>query len=206
MHLSNCRKFPLCSLSLIVSLVVLTHEILSSCTPAVQLSTPPDNYKGPIAERPTIQKGDYWIYQRPNVTKFKTGSLYPNLDFPLWIGKKWSFPGGAVPVGTPQTSKIPRWPTNNDCYVVGFEQLTVAAGTFAAFKCECDCNLIAGVGYEPGCGQWKLWYAPDVKNVIRAETESTATTGELIEYKISRPSAKTSPSKASQSPTRPKSS
>jgi hypothetical protein len=45
--------------------------------------------------------------------------------------------------------------------------------------------------------------------VIRAETESTATTGELIEYKISPPSAKTTPSKAPanapQLPTGPKS-
>lgn len=175
----------------LLSLIAMTCGLLSSCAPTVQLPTPPENYKGPIAEQPAIQKGDYWVYERGGTTKLKTGSLYPNLDFPLWIGKKWTFPGSASRVGTPQNSKVPRLNANIDCYVTKFERVTVGAGRFDAFKCECDCNVIAGPEYEPGCGQWIIWYAPDARNVIKMNTEHTTTTGELINYKISRPAANT---------------
>jgi hypothetical protein len=59
--------------------------------------------------------------------------------------------------------------------------------------------------YEPGCGDWTIWYAPAVKNIIRTKTASTETSLELVEYKASRPapSAKVVQEKAPV-PTKPK--
>jgi hypothetical protein len=156
---------------------------VSSCSITPYSSTRPENYKGPVAERPGVQKGDYWIYQRGDLAKIKSTSPPSNIEFPLWIGKKWSYGGFAVRSGQSSTNPF-RVSTTNDCYVVAYKQVTVAAGTLWAFECECECNLIAGALYEPGCGQWTTWYAPDVKNIIRTKTESTDRTLELLEYKL----------------------
>ena len=52
---------------------------LVTCIPswAAVSERPPENYKGPIAERPMIQRGDYWIYQRADLTRIKSARLYP---------------------------------------------------------------------------------------------------------------------------------
>jgi hypothetical protein len=173
------------ALSLLVFLVSLS---ILSCAPPVQpLPTPPESYHGPVAEQPILQKGDYWVYQRASLTKTKIAALFPNIGFPLWIGKTWSYDGEALLRGQPQTSKASRTPTHVNCRVLAFNQVTVTAGTFGAFECECQCTVIS-VGYDTLCGTWTIWYAPDVKNVIRQKTESTETSLELVEYKVSRPS------------------
>ena len=156
---------------------------VNSCAVTPYGSTRPENYKGPVAERPDIQKGDYWIYQRGDLQKVRSTSLSGNIEFPLWIGKKWSYSGYAIRRGQPSTNPF-RITTSNDCYVVGYKQVTVPAGTFWAFECECECNLIAGPYNEPGCGQWITWYAPDVKNIIRTKAESTDRSIELLEHKV----------------------
>jgi hypothetical protein len=172
--------------------VVLFLPLISGCTPTAHLSTPPENYKGPIVERPQIQKGDYWVYQRGNLTKFKTAALPANIEFPVWVGKRWSYEGSAARPGQPATTPF-RISTTITCDAVAFKPITVAAGTFGAFECACDCSHSSPY-YEPGCGQWKFWYAPDVKNVIRTNTETTDTSLELLEYKLSViPAAKTAP-------------
>src|SRR3974390_216686 len=88
----------------------------------------------PIAEHPVLQQGDYWVYQRGNLTKTKTTTLRTNMGFPLWIGKTWSYEGQGLPRGSnPATSKENRAPTRVDCEAVAFNQVSVVAGTFAAF-------------------------------------------------------------------------
>jgi len=54
---------------------------------------PPENQPGSIAETPVIEPGDYWVYVRPDGTKFKRGGDISRKDvnFPLWIGKRWSY-------------------------------------------------------------------------------------------------------------------
>ncbi len=167
--------------------------VVSGCAPTVAPVNPPEGYKGPVAESPLVQNGDYWVYQRANTTRGKTSALVANLGFPLWIGKTWTYDGEALLWGQPQTSKAFRTPTHIDCYVAGFNQITVTAGTFNAFQCECQCNVI-NTGYDSLCGVWTIWYAPDVKNVIRQKSEKTESTFELVEYKLARPNpaAKTS--------------
>jgi hypothetical protein len=168
-------------------LVIFLSGLSLTCAPVTPPATPPETYKGPQAESPVLQKGEYWVYERANSTRVKTVGLAAKIGFPLWIGKSWSYEGEALLRGqSPETSKRLRTPTRINCQATAFRQVTVTAGTFAAFECECQCEVLTGP-YDSSCGQWTIWYAPEVKNVIRLKTESTATTMELIEYKASRP-------------------
>lgn len=169
----------------LLSSALFAHGMMMSCTVQPPPTTPPPNYMGPIAERPTFQRGDYWVYERGNLTRVKTVALAANVSFPLWLGRQWSFAGTAVPAGQPATSPT-RIPTTMDCHVVGYRQIEVPVGSFEAFVCECACTHIDS-GYEPGCGQWTIWYAPEVKNVVKLRTGGTESSLELIEYKASRP-------------------
>ncbi len=148
-------------------------------------ATPPEGYKGPTAERPEHQGGDYWVYQRGDATRVKFGTaLLTNIEFPLWVGKTWSYQGQARLAGQPQESKAFRSPTRIDCEVAGFTQITVAAGNFGAFECRCQCNALLPQ-YNPDCGAWTIWFAREVKNIVRIKTQSTTSSMELAEYKVS---------------------
>jgi hypothetical protein len=173
-------------------LIFLLNESLISCTPASPRALPPESYSGPMAEQPLFQKGDFWIYEAGNAVRTKSTGLYPNLNFPLWIGKTWSYETEVRRAYLPPSSMGSPLRGQVDCVVKAFDKLTVRAGTFEAFRCECDCELLIGEGqYQSGCGTWTIWYAPDVKNVIQTETANTSSSVELIQYKISRASAGT---------------
>ena len=177
-------------------LVLLLNEFLTSCTPPVFRALPPENYKGPVAEQPLLQQGDYWIYETGSATRAKSTRLYSNLAFPLWIGKTWSYETEARRANLPPISTSSPLRGQVDCSVKAFDKMTVKAGTFGAFRCECNCELLSRVGiYSSGCGAFTIWYAQDVKNVIQTKTASTSTSMELVEYKVSRlaPGAKVSP-------------
>ena len=179
--------------------VLLICGLISACVSTTpQASIPPESYKGPIAERPVFQQGDYWVYQRGNSTRVKSTVLAGNIGFPLWIGKTWSYDVEMIRAGQSPTSNTPRMSAISNCYVVAFKQVAVAAGTFEAFECECQCTH-QSAHYEPGCGEWTIWYAPVVKNIIRTRTGGTETSMELIEYRTSRPApgSKVPPAKAS---------
>ena len=164
---------------------VLVYGLVSSCTPPVPSVNPPENYKGPIAEGPKLQAGDYWIYERADGRRIKlgAGTFLSHLGFPLWVGKTWKYPGDAIR-SREDPATAPRVPTEIECEVTSFKAITVTAGAFEAFECNCQCTVHVG-GYEPYCGQWTVWYAPKIKNIVRIKTESTATSAELVEYEIS---------------------
>jgi hypothetical protein len=168
-------------------LILLLHEFLTSCTPAVSRAFPPQNYTGPMAEQPVLQKGDYWIYQAGNAARAKSTGLYPNLRFPLWVGKTWGYETEVRRANLPPSSTGSPLRGQVDCAVKAVDKLTVKAGTFETFRCECDCELLIVEGqYQSGCGTWTIWYAPEVKNVIQTKTASTSSSMELIEYKVVR--------------------
>jgi hypothetical protein len=167
--------------------ILFVYGVFASCAPTMSLVRPPESYKGPIAEKPVFLQGDYWVFERGNLAKIRSTALATNIEFPLWVGETWRYDGEALRAGQPATSKAPRFPTRIDCYVTAFKQVTVTAGTFDAFECECRCELIAAGRYEPGCGEWTIWYAPEAKNLIRTRTGSTETSVELIEYRASPP-------------------
>jgi hypothetical protein len=72
-----------------------------------------------------------------------------------------------------------------ECVAAAFETVTVTAGHFEAFQCKCQCTVSGMIGvYEDDCGTWTVWYAPQAKNIVLINTESTASSAELQEYKI----------------------
>jgi hypothetical protein len=117
-----------------------------------------------------VQRGDYWVYQLGNLTRVKATTLAADVGFPLWLGKVWSYEGQATRVGQSPTGATPRLLTRIDCRVTVFNRVTVAAGTFDAFECECQCTILSAGYYESGCDTWTIWYAPAVKNIIRTKT------------------------------------
>ncbi len=162
---------------------LLCLGVVLSCSPTNLPSTRPENYKGPVAERPVLQRGDYWVYQRGNATRGKSTALAANIEFPLWIGKTWSYEGASLLIGqSDATSKASRVPVRTECSVSAFNQVTVAAGTFGAFEGQCSCALIAN--QDRDCGERTIWYAPDVKNIVRMKTENTASSFELVEFRL----------------------
>jgi hypothetical protein len=162
--------------------------LISSCASSTPPSTPSENYKGPIAERPMLQNGDFWVFEHANGTKSKTTVLPSNIEFPLWKAKTWSYASEALKRGQPATSKASRIPVRIECTAVSFKSVTVTAGTFEAYECECQCNVVVG-RYDTDCGGWTFWYAPAVKNIIRTKTGSTDTSLELIQYRTSTQSS-----------------
>lgn len=167
-------------------LSVLAYVFIKGCAPTMSPVNPPENYKGPVAEGPKLQAGDYWIYERADGRRMKAGAgtFFSHLGFPLWVGKTWKYPSEATRRGhDPATSS--RIPAEIECEVTGFKETKVTAGTFDSFECKCRCEHYAGSHYESGCGEWTVWYAPKAKNIIRIKTESTATTAELVEYDVS---------------------
>ena len=159
--------------------------VVGNCTTTTNQLTPPENYKGPFAAQPNVRQGDFWIYQRGDSTRVKSTRPFSNLHFPLWIGKRWRSDVAARRRNQPPTSTgtIPAW---LECYVTAFTVVQVPAGSFEAFQCECECHVVAGEGvYQEGCGVSTIWYVPEVKNIIKIRTQSTASSLELLRYRIS---------------------
>ena len=162
---------------------------LSSCAPSLPPIKPPENYRGPIGEAPTVTAADYWVYERADGrrTKSRPQDLLKNVSFPLWVGKWWSYETQGTRVrGQSLTERAPIR-MNVECEVKSFDKIAVTAGTFEAFECKCQCTLVGGGGgvYTEDCGAWTLWYAPAAKNIVRVKTESTESSMQLAEYKVS---------------------
>ncbi len=160
--------------------------LLPSCAPPLSPLTPPENYKGPIADGPTLQVGDYWVYQQADGRKVKLGAgrMLGNVGFPLWLGKTWSYEADAMRLGQPVPTNSLRSAVRVECTAAEFKRVAVLAGGFEAFECTCQCNNPLPQ-YSPDCGRWTFWYAPEVKNIIKVKTQSTASSVELLEFKIS---------------------
>jgi len=170
------------------SWILLLSGLIGSCAPSFSPSMPPPNYTGPKAEGPIQKAGQYWIYENAHGRRFTAGAgdLLGELRFPLWVGKSWGYEGGAYEeaVDTTKTRRAPM-ATDVTCEVLSFKQVTVTAGNFGAFECQCICELSTpSEEYERFCGEWTLWYAPEVKNIIRNDDEASDGSWELVEYQI----------------------
>ena len=86
---------------------------------------------------------------------------YPVVQFPLSIGKRWrkEYTGYFAIEGL-------RWDGDVKCEVADFEDTTVAAGTYKAFRIECHDNW--KVGPAASSVDSTAWYAPAVGGVIKA--------------------------------------
>lgn len=165
---------------------LLLGSLIYSCAATLPPSTkPPENYQGVIVESPLHQPDDYWIYQRADGSTMKVRARsYPMIiDFPLWLGRTWSYSGSSLTQGQSGPSNATRIPVEATCEVAALKSINVPAGTFEAFECNCTCKVPADY-FHRGCGWWTLWYAPAVKNVIQVRGDSTASALDLVEYKV----------------------
>lgn len=99
--------------------------------------------------------------------------FYPNFSFPLKVGKTWRQPVEFTIVNRPGDYVR----ADLEARVVGWESVTVPAGTFLALKIEMG-------GWYRGrmIDNWPLdghiedtaWYSPEVRNVVRYEYKDTA--------------------------------
>lgn len=111
--------------------------------------------------------------QAPKFTK-TTLPYYPNFSFPLWVGKTWK--GKVDFESTDQPGKEVH--AELEGRVVGFESVTVPAGTFFALKIELGGPYRARnlEGSWTGRIEDTLWYSPQVRNAVRYEYKDTTGT------------------------------
>ncbi len=112
--------------------------------------------------------------EAPQFTK-TASPFYPNFSFPLWVGKTWK--SRVVFDNTAEQGKEVR--AELEARVVGYESVTVPAGTFQALKI-----VMTGQyrGRNPefnwlGRIEDTLWYSPIVRNAVRYEYRDTVGTG-----------------------------
>lgn len=94
--------------------------------------------------------------------------FYPSYSFPLYVGKTWK---GTVVLsntkwqGIVVTAKL-------SGRALGWELVTVPAGTFLALKLSMEGSYVASGGLDGSWGgtiEETLWYAPEVRNAVRYE-------------------------------------
>lgn len=92
---------------------------------------------------------------------------YPQLVFPLEVGKKWSgkYNGFA-------TTEDGKWDGNVTCEVKAFEKVKVAAGEFDAFRIECVDNWKA-MFFFSGTTNSTRWYAPKARVVVKSVNDKS---------------------------------
>ena len=159
------------------------------------------------AERPTYSAGDYWVYtdddkqvkftflreekdryifekggaevvkdfNLTNVEDKTRGYPGPIIKFPLTVGKWWNynFEAEAIAGSRQWTGRIAKYE------VESYEQITVPAGTFWAYKIAVS---IVGTKFQKTVGSAHYWYAPEVKNIIKSSVKGKLF--ELKQYKV----------------------
>ncbi len=94
------------------------------------------------------------------------------LDFPLQVGKEWSYSYIASAARGGRGNLAPYWYTFS---VVACEEVSTPAGKFPAFKVEVteSYNDRAGTSSSvPTHGVYHVWYAPQVKNYVKRHYEN----------------------------------
>jgi len=113
----------------------------------------------------------------------KSQGRYPGpiLEFPLHVGKTWRYSHKAGKYSGPDITK--RTVERSTTFIVeSYEEITVPAGTFQAFK------IVATVESEsssPGIltGSHMYWYAPEVRQIVKS-SEYRVGTWELRKFKV----------------------
>lgn len=91
----------------------------------------------------------------------KTRPFYPELSFPLFVGKKWSgkYYG--------QEGSYRRWSGNMACESTAFESVQVAAGKIDAFRIDCVDEWDSGIIFVNGTIESTRWYDPASGLIIK---------------------------------------
>jgi len=116
-----------------------------------------------------------------NLLEVKTGEkvtltvkpFWAYLRFPLEVGQTWGgfFESETVVLPGNRSAQW-RWKAN----VVGTEAITVAAGTFQAFKIEYDGRYFAHLNNQSWTGSHKetAWFAPEINQFVKRDLEQAA--------------------------------
>ncbi len=94
------------------------------------------------------------------------------LNFPLYIGKKWS----NVVTRTPKRGKSFEQNYIEEYFVSSYEDVKIMAGTFKAFKIE---YLQKNIMTMRETARGAYWYSPDVKAIIKRVEEVSLSTGNM---------------------------
>jgi hypothetical protein len=116
-----------------------------------------------------------------NLREIKTGEkitfiakpFWASLRFPLEVGQTWDGSFESEQVARPRNRNVQwRWKAN----VVAAEEVTVAAGTFQAFKIEYDGRYFAHQGNRSWTGSHKetAWFEPEINRFVKRELEVRA--------------------------------
>ncbi len=101
----------------------------------------------------------------------------PFRSWPLQVGKKWKYESEW------ENNEGTKGKTSQDAEVVAFEEVTVAAGTFRAYRIEYKGIVTNSRGFKGEMTDiW--WYAPDLKTYVKHVNDDGygLYTNELIGY------------------------
>jgi hypothetical protein len=138
----------------------------------------PDRIEGTENGAPMFMSGDLNLMETPEYVRTGSPRFY---DYPLSVGKKWSFKYTQASKSGPQRT---RW--QYDAEVVALERVKVPAGEFDAFKVVGKGWWNSETGSASGRGQLSLWYAPAARTSVKLEYEggTTYNVTELVEMKL----------------------
>lgn len=117
----------------------------------------------------TTEKGKDLVTYSPELS---------GLSFPLEVGKNWAsnYSGFTADNGISWKSKL-------KCEVKTFEKVNVAAGSFDAFRVDCEDAWQAG-SYS-GVAHLSTWYAPQIKEIVKvSHKEDSRFNQELKSYQL----------------------
>lgn len=94
-------------------------------------------------------------------TVAKFTPFYPDVSFPLFVGKKWTGKYSGE-----EGSK--KWTSEVSCEAAAQEDVSVTAGKFQAFRIECVDKWDAGIIFINGKKRSTRWYAPSVGLIVKS--------------------------------------
>ena len=97
-------------------------------------------------------------------TVVKFTPFFPELSFPLFVGRKWSSKYSGQ-------EGIVKWTGDMSCEATAFEEIKVAAGKFDAFRIECLNKWDSGIVFIHGTRKSTHWYAPAVHLKVKSINE-----------------------------------
>lgn len=109
-----------------------------------------------------------------------------HFKFPLELNKKW----GKMVTAISATGHVPG-NFSNEYRVIAYEEITVPAGTFKAFKIVLKQTFVSGIRADMSSKIAYIWYSPDLKKEIKVFYEGAywgnkAKSFELTSYKLNK--------------------
>ncbi len=92
--------------------------------------------------------------------------FYPDVSFPLYVGKKWTGKYSGE-----EGSK--KWTSEVSCEAVALEDVAVKAGSFPAFRIECVDKWDAGIIFLNGKKKSTRWFAPAAGLIVKSVNEDS---------------------------------